>query len=54
MSAVVVQRQQAADFLRNHTWIVYAFYAGIGGLQVKSLYVKEWANKDLFHEFYNW
>ena len=48
------QMQQAGDFLRNHTWIVYAFYAGSGGLQVKSLYVKEWANKDLFHEFYNW
>ena len=48
------QMQQAGDFRRNHTWIVYAFYAGSGGLQVKSLYVKEWANKDLFHEFYNW
>lgn len=48
------QMHQAGDFRRNHTWIVYAFYAGSGGLQVKSLYVKEWANKDLFHEFYNW
>ena len=48
------QMQQAGDFSRNHTWIVYAYYAGSGGLQVRSLYVKEWANKDLFHEFYNW
>lgn len=48
------QMQQAGDFRRNHTWIVYAYYAGSGGLQVRSLYVKEWANKDLFHEFYNW
>ena len=46
--------QQADDFRRNHTWIVYAYYAGSGGLQVRSLYVKEWVNKDLFHEFYNW
>ena len=31
--------QQAGDFSRNHTWIVYAYYAGNGNLQVQSLYV---------------
>ena len=48
------QMQQAGDFLRNHTWIIYAYYAGNGRLQVQSLYVKEWDNKEMDHNFYNW
>ena len=48
------QMQQAGDFSRNHTWIVYAYYAGAGGLQVQSLYVKEWSGKEMAHSFYNW
>ena len=46
--------QQAGDFSRNHTWIVYAYYAGAGNLQVQSLYVKDWSTKDLNHQVYNW
>lgn len=46
--------QQAGDFSRNHTWIVYAYYAGSGNLQVQSLYVKDWSTKDLNHQVYNW
>lgn len=46
--------QQAGDFKRNHTWIVYAYYAGSGKLQVQSLYVKEWATKEINHDLYNW
>ena len=46
--------QQAGDFGRNHTWIVYAYYAGAGKLQVQSLYVKEWSTKELNHQVYNW
>ena len=46
--------QQAGDFSRNHTWIVYAYYAGSGNLQVQSLYVKEWSTKDIYHDLYNW
>lgn len=46
--------QQAGDFKRNHTWIVYAYYAGAGKLQVQSLYVKEWATKEINHDLYNW
>ena len=46
--------QQAGDFSRNHTWIVYAYYAGSGNLQVQSLYVKDWSTKDLKHQVYNW
>ena len=48
------EMQQAGDFLRNHTWIVYAYYAGSGRLQVQSLYVKDWSGKEMTHSFYNW
>lgn len=51
---VTFQMQQAGDFGRNHTWIVYAYYAGAGKLQVQSLYVKEWSTKELNHQVYNW
>ena len=46
--------KQAGDFSRNHTWIVYAYYAGAGNLQVQSLYVKDWSTKELNHQVYNW
>ena len=46
--------QQAGDFSRNHTWIVYAYYAGAGKLQVQSLYVKNWSIKEMNYEFFNW
>lgn len=46
--------QQAGDFSRNHTWIVYAYYAGSGNLQVQSLYVKDWSTEDIYHDLYNW
>ena len=46
--------QQAGDFKRNHTWIVYAYYAGAGKLQVQSLFVKEWSTKEMNHQVYNW
>ena len=51
---VEFQMQQAGDFLRNHTWIVYAYYAGSGRLQVQSLYVKDWSGKEMNYSFYNW
>ena len=46
--------EQAGDFSRNHTWIVYAYYAGAGKLQVQSLYVKNWSTKEMNYEFFNW
>ena len=46
--------QQAGDFGRNHTWIVYAYYGGSGNLQVQSLYVKDWSIKEVNHDLYNW
>ena len=46
--------QQAGDFLRNHTWIVYAYDAGSGKLQVQTVYVKDWSTKEISHNVYNW
>jgi len=46
--------QQAGDFSRNHTWIVYAYYGGSGNLQVQSIYVKDWSIKEMNHDLYNW
>jgi len=48
------QMQQAGDFLRNHTWIVYAYYVGTGSLQVQTVYVKNWEIKTMNYEFFNW
>ena len=48
------QMQQTGDFLRNHTWIVYAYYAGSGKLQVQTVYVKDWSTKEISHNVYNW
>lgn len=44
----------AGDFRRNHTWIVYAYHAGGGFLQMETLYIKDWTTKEKSHEIYNW
>jgi len=46
----------AGDFRRNHTWIVYAYHAGGGFLQMNAIYVKGWntTNNPKNHEVYNW
>ncbi len=51
---VPFQMAEAGDFMRNHTWIVYAYHAGGGFLQMNALYVKDWINKIENHEVYNW
>ena len=48
------QMEAAGDFLRNHIWIVYAYHAGGGYLQLNTLYIKDWNNKTVNHEVYNW
>ena len=45
---------QAGDFTRNHTWIVYAYYAGSGNLKVQTIYVKDWKGREVNRDFYNW
>ena len=50
------EMEAAGDFRRNHTWIVYAYHAGGGFLQLSAIYVKGWntTNTPKNHEVYNW
>ncbi len=48
------EMEAAGDFRRNHTWIVYAYHAGGGFLQMETLYIKDWTTKEKSHEIYNW
>ena len=50
----IFEMDAAGDFRRNHTWIVYAYHAGGGFLQMEAIYVKEWTTKEKNHEVYNW
>jgi hypothetical protein len=46
---------EAGDFSRNHTWIVYGFFAGKDNLKVFSVDVKGWTTLPEYdHEVYNW
>lgn len=43
------------DFTRNHTWIVYGYFAGSDNLQVISVKINPWEEwTDDSHEVYNW
>ena len=42
------------DFSRNHTWIVFGYFAGKETLQVYSVDVTEWTESSISHEVYNW
>lgn len=45
----------AGDFSRNHTWIVYGYFAGSDNLQVISVKINPWEEwTDDSHEVYNW
>ena len=45
---------EAGDFSRNHTWIVYGFFAGKDNLKVFSVDVNDWTKSSGDHEVYNW
>ncbi len=45
---------EAGDFSRNHTWIVYGFFAGKDNLKVFSVDVNGWTTSSDDHEVYNW
>lgn len=45
----------AGDFSRNHTWIVYGYFAGKDNFKVFSVEVGSWGNAtDSEYEVYNW
>ena len=45
---------EAGDFSRNHTWIVYGFFAGKDNLKVFSVDVNSWTESSGEREVYNW
>ena len=45
---------EAGDFSRNHTWIVYGFFAGKDNLKVFSVDVNGWTESSGEREVYNW
>lgn len=45
---------EAGDFSRNHTWIVYGFFAGKDNLKVFSVDVNDWTESSGEREVHNW
>ena len=45
---------EEGDFSRNHTWIVYGFFAGKDNLKVFSVDVNDWTESSGDHEVHNW
>ena len=46
--------KQLGDFARNHSWIVYAYYEGLSGMQVVTVDVTPWEDRNGSHTVYNW
>ena len=51
---VTFRMKEPGDFLRNHSWIVYAYYEGLSGMQVVTVDVTPWEDIDSNHTVYNW
>lgn len=51
---VTFRMKEHDDFLRNHSWIVYAYYEGLSGMQVVTVDVTPWEDIDRDHTVYNW
>ncbi|MBP5764255.1 MAG: hypothetical protein J6W47_04025 [Bacteroidales bacterium] len=43
-----------STFTRNHSWIVYAYYEGLSGMQVIVVDVTPWEETETDHSVYNW
>ena len=43
-----------STFTRNHSWIVYAYYEGLSGMQVIVVDVTPWEDTEPDHSVYNW
>mgnify|MGYP007022097742 CR=1 FL=1 len=42
------------DFSRNHTWIVYGYFAGKETLKVSWVNVTDWDESSTMYDIYNW
>ena len=54
----ITYSMKAADvnssFTRNHSWIVYAYYEGLSGMQIIVVDVTPWIESSENHSVYNW
>lgn len=50
----VAFRMRDTDFKRNHSWIVYAYYEGLSGMQIMAVDITPWEERDAAHTVYNW
>lgn len=53
-STATFSMQASGDFSRNRSWIVYAYYEGLSGMQINVVEVTPWNESDTSHEVYNW
>lgn len=51
---VTFKMKDLGDFLRNRSWIVYAYYEGLSGMQVVTVDVTPWVETSRDHTVYNW
>ncbi len=54
VSTATFRMTEAGDFKRNHSWIVYAYFEGLNGMQVVTVDVKPWVPTSGSHTVYNW
>lgn len=50
----IFQMGGAGGFTRNHTWIVYGYFAGKEGLEISTVTVNPWDDQQSEHPVYNW
>ena len=53
-STATFSMQASGDFSRNRSWIVYAYYEGLSGMQINVVEVTPWIETERNHEVYNW
>jgi hypothetical protein len=47
--------KEAGDFTRNHTWIVYGYFAGNNNLRIFTVVFTPWVTlSEETHSVYNW
>ena len=53
-TAYAMKNENAGDFSRNHTWIVYGYFVTNGVLQLNVVELKDWEINETDREIYNW
>ena len=53
-TAYAMKNENAGDFSRNHTWIVYGYFVTNGTLQLNVVELKDWEINETDREIYNW